>query len=362
MNKSVIALAIGATLAAPVASADVELFGKAVVLYGKLHGSVDYYDRGTATGAIPEPTGIEITSNSSRIGFKGDKELVSGVKGTWKFESEIDLSGESGTLAARDRYAGIGGVWGSIVLGIADTPLKNVGSDYTLFGDTVGDRRSILGQVSSNDNQFNQRAKSMAMYQLKVAGVSAALLYSPDFEDVNDPDTGTNGIKNKLLGAGLGYKIGGFQIGAAYEQQENIDNTAGKDASGVRVGVKYKIGGLQVGGVIESLKDDGYGVRMARNAYAAHVAYTVAGFTFGGQYMKAMESDLAAGSDGADLYTVGVTYSFGKDVQVYLVHAGLENDTNGSFQLARSGHGQAFAPTQAGEKVSATSLGVVYNF
>jgi len=362
MNKTVIALAIGATLAAPVASADVELLGKAVVLYGKLHGSADYYDRGSETGAIPEPTGVEMTSNASRIGFKGDKELASGVKGTWMFESEIDISGESGTLAARDRYAGVGGVWGSIVLGIHDTPLKSIGGNYTLFGDTVGDYRSILGQVSSNDNQFNQRAKSMAMYQLKVVGLSAALMYSPDFEDVNDPDTGTSGIKNKLVGAGLGYKIGGFEIGAAYEQQENIDNTAGKDASGVRVGVKYKIAGLQVGGVIESLKDDGYGVRIARNAYAAHVAYTIAGFTVGGQYMKAMESDLAAGSDGADQYTVGVSYSFDKKLQVYLAYATLENDTNGSFQLARSGHGQAFAPTQAGEKVTATSLGVVYNF
>ncbi len=361
MNKTAIALMIGATLTAPVANADVELLGKAVVLYGKLHGSIDYYDRGAATIAITDPKGIEITSNSSRIGFKGEKELVSGLKGVWKLESEIDVSGESGALAARNRYVGLGGVWGTVLIGIHDTPLKEI-LGYTMFGDTVGDSRSILGQVSSNDNQFNQRAKSMVKYEIKAAGFTGELMYSPDFEDQNDPDTSPTGINNSLTGVGLAYKIGGFDVGAAYEKQKNIDNTVGKDASGVRVGVKYKIGGLQVGGVYETLKDDGYGVRIARNAYGANVAYTVANFTFGGQYLKAMESDLAAGSDGADQYTLGVTYSFGKDLQIYLVHAALKNETNGSFQLARSGHGQAYAPTQAGEKVQATSIGVVYNF
>jgi len=361
MKKSAVALAIGAMLATPFASADVELLGKAVVLYGKLHGSIDSYDRGSPTAGIPEPTGIEVTSNSSRIGFKGEKEITSGVKGLWKFESEIDISGEAGGLSARNRYAGLGGVWGSVLVGIHDTPYKEM-LGYTQFGDTVGDARSILGQISSNDNQFNQRAKSMAMYEIKVAGFSGSLLYSPDFEDVNDPDTGVTGRKNKLISAGVGYKIGGFQVGAAYEQQENIDNTDGKDASGLRVGAKFKMGGLQIGGIYENLNDDGYGVRMARSAYGANVAYTIASFTFAGQYLKADTSDLAGGNDGADQYSLGVNYKFGKDMQVYLVYAALKNDPAALYQLARSGHGQAFAPTQAGEEVKAFSVGLVYSF
>jgi len=361
MNKSAIVLAIGATLMAPVAGADVELLGKTVVLYGKLHGSVDYYDRGTETAAVPEPTGVEFTSNSSRLGFKGKKELANGLNGVWKFESSIDLSGESGTLGARNRFVGLSGGWGELVLGIHDTPLKEM-LGYTLFGDTVGDARNILGQVSSNDKQFNIRAKSMARYQIKVAGFTGKLMYSPDFEDANDPDTGTDGVKNKLLGAGVGYKIGGFEVGAAYEQQENIDGTIGKDASGVRVGVKYKIGGLQVGGVIESLKDDGYGARIARNAYGVNAAYKVFGITFAGQYLKAEESDLAGGGDGADQYSVGVSYEIAKGAQVYGMYGSLENDINASFRLGSDGHGQAYAPTLAGETVNAFSVGMIYSF
>ena len=362
MNKKALVIALAATLTTPGASADVELLGKAVQIYGKLHASVDSYDRGAETASVPKPTGVEITSNASRLGFKGEKQLASSINGLWKFESEIDLSGESGTLSARNRYLGVGGVWGSIILGIHDTPLKEIGSSYTLFGDTVGDRRSILGQVSNNDNQFNQRAKSMAMYQIKAAGFTGKLMYSPDFEDTNDPDTGPTGIKNKLTGAGIGYKIGGFDIGAAYEKQENIDNTAGLDASGLRVGVQYKIGGLHVGGIIESLQDDGYGTRIARNAYGVSVSYTISDITFAGQYLKADESDLPAGSDGASQYSVGVSYDIAKEARVYGMYSSLGNDTNASYRLARSGHGQAYAPTQAGETVTAFSLGVIYSF
>jgi predicted porin len=362
MNKKALVLALGAVLAAPVVSADVDLLGKAVQVYGKLHGSVDVYDKGTTTATVTEPNGVEITSNSSRLGFKGEKELTNGVNGLWKFESEIDLSGESGTLSARNRYVGVGGVWGNVILGIHDTPLKDIGGNYTLFGDTIGDYRSILGQLSSNTNQFNQRAMSMAMYQVKAGGFSGSLMYSPDFATDTDPDTGDTGVGDKLVGAGIGFKTGGFDIGVAYEKQDSIGNTLGANATALRVGVKYKIGGLQVGGVLESLKDDGFNVRAERNGYALNLSYKIAGITLGGQYMKAEESNLVAGNDGADQFTLGLSYDLGKDAQLYLVSGQLKNDLNASYQLARSGHGQAFAPTKAGEKVQATSIGVVYNF
>ncbi len=362
MRIKLLTVAVCGALAAPLAHADVDLLGKALQVYGKLHASVDFYDRGATTATVTEPSGKEITSNSSRLGFKGEKELVSGLKGVWKFESEIDSAGESGTLAARNRFVGLAGGWGSVVVGIHDTPLKDIGGNYTLFGDTIGDYRSILGQVSTNDNQFNQRAKSMAMYEFKQGGFSAALMYSPDFEDSNDPDTSATGVNNSLIGAGVGFKVGGFDLGAAYEKQKNIDGTSGKDASGLRLGVKYTLGALQLGGVVESLKDDGYGVRMARNAYGVNAAYKVANFTFAGQYFKAEESDLVGGNDGADQYSLGVYYNLAKEAQVYAMYGDLKNDPNASYQLARSGHGQAYAPTKAGESVSAFSVGMIYSF
>ncbi len=367
MSKKVVVLAIGATMAAPMAHADVELFGKAVQVYGQLRGSVDLYDRGAATATVTDPSGTEITSNASRLGFKGEKELSGGIKGLWKFESEIDVTGESGPLAARDRYVGLGGSGGNVLIGIHDTPLKTIGSQYMLFGDTIGDRRGILGQVSTGgDNQFNQRAKSMIMYQYKGDALGVSAIYSPEFENSSasstEPDSGNTGTRETLTGFGLNFKVVGADIALSYEKQENIDNTAGKDANGMRLGIKYKTGNLQFGGVLEDLKDKGYGARIARKAFALNASYKMGNYLLAGQYVKADESDVAGGNDGADQFTVGVYYSISKDAQVYAIRSSLDNDPNAAYVLGRSGAGQRFAPTQNGETVSATSFGVVYKF
>ncbi len=354
-------LAICTLPVAPVAHADIDLFGKALQVYGELHGSVDYYDRGTPTTVVLEPSGVEITSNSSNIGFKGETSLAEGAQGIWKFESEIDLSGETGTLGSRNRYIGLSTVVGSLVLGTHNTPLKEIGSRYTLFNDTIGDRTSILGQSSTGDNQFNQRARSMVLYRMHKAGFSGSLMYSPDFAANSDPDQGAAGLNSRLSSFGLGYRQGKLDIAVAGEKQVAIDNVQGRNASGYRIGLNYKVGDFQFGGVFEILKDDGFGGSIERNAWASNVAYRISGFTFAGQYMRAGES-ARVGSDGASQYTMGLYYDLGMDAQLYLVYAALNNDANASYQLARSGHGQAFAPTQAGERLVGTSVGAIYNF
>ena len=367
MNLKPIALALGATLVSPAAMADVDLAGKAVQIYGKLHASIDSYDRGAATAAIAEPGGIEVASNSSRLGFKGEKELGNGLSGVWKLESTIDVSGESGTLSSRNRYVGLGGSWGNVLVGIRDTPFKDLGGDYTLFGDTVGDYRALLGSVSAagSDKEFTLRAQNMVQYDVRSGGFSAALLYSADPENKNSPDGG-NGVagqfKNTAAGVALGYAIGGLNVGAAWEKHTNIDAADGKSAKGVRVGVKYKLSALQLGGIYEKLSDDGYGAAIDRSAYGLNAAYRIGEFMLAAQYLKAAESKLAGGGDGATQYTVGGYYNLAKEMQLYLAYAALKNDPNASFQLARDGHGTAFAPTQAGETVSAISVGGSYSF
>lgn len=363
MHKKALAFALSALFPALPAHADVDLLGKAVQLYGKLHVSADYYDRGVETATVPNPSGTEITSNASRLGFKGKKELRPGVNGVFKFESEIDLSGEDGALKARNRYLGLNGAWGTIIAGIHDTPLKDVASHYTLFGDTIGDRRSILGQTAEGKNLFNVRAKSMAMYSIEVVGLEARVMYATDFEGKTNPDS-----DNQLLGAGLSYQIGDFSIAAAYEDQRDVGATTtspapGKDASAYRVGAKYKFGPAQIGAVYEKLNDDGLGKVVERTAYGVNAKVKLGDFTVAGQYLKADSSEAASGvDDGADQYSAGVFYALAKEAEIYLMYAALNNDTGASYQLARSGHGQTYAPTRAGEKVTATSLGMIYKF
>lgn len=357
MKRHAIALALAGFLLSPAARADVDLMGKALQVYGKLHVSYDLYDRGPSTADVPDPSDSELVSNSSRLGFKGEVDIGETTKALWKFESEIDVAGEVGELKARSRYVGIGGHWGHVLLGIEDTPLKRLAGSYTEFGDTIGDRRGILGQASSGAHLFNVRAKNMITYGYRGGGFAFDLMAANDFEDVTDPDQSDN----RLFGAGLSYKGDNWGVGIAYESQEDMGGTAGADANAIRVGGSYGFGRFKLGGVYEMLSDDGWGGRVERDAFALNASMKLAkDWKLAIQYMEADESD--AGNDGADEIAIGAYYQLNKAVQVYAMYAELSNDSNASYRLARSGHGQAYAPTGAGEKVSAFSVGMSVGF
>jgi predicted porin len=356
MKKKMIVLAIGAGLAASAAHADVDLMGKEVQIYGKLHVSADYYDEGTTPAGV-NVTGGELTSNSSRIGFKGEKKFSDNLSGVWKLESTIDVSGETGGLSARNRYLGVKGSLGTLIGGIHDTPFKEM-IGYSIFGDTVGDSRNILGQLSDGTKLFNVRAASMLRYEIGAAGFSGALEFSPDANHTSNPDSNNN--NNTVTSLRIGYKVGGFDIAGAYEKQDNINNTAHSNANGYRIGAQYKISALTVGGIFEGLTDDGYGPIVERNAYGVYVAYKISDVTLGGQYLKADASSL--GNDGADNYTVGVSYELAKSAQIYAVYSSLANDSGASYVLGSDGHGQAYKPAAAGETVSSFSVGMSYVF
>lgn len=357
MKRHAIALALAGFLLSPAARADVDLMGKGLQVYGKLHVSYDLYDRGSATAAVSDPSDSEVVSNSSRLGFKGEVDIGASTKALWKFESEIDVVGEVGELKARSRYVGVAGGWGQVLVGIEDTPLKRLAGSYTEFGDTIADRRGILGQVSSGAHLFNVRAKNMITYGYRGGGFAFDLMAANDFEDVTDPDQSDN----QLFGAGLSYKADNWGAGIAYESQSDMGGTAGADASAIRLGGNYSFGRFKIGGLYEMLTDDGWGNRVERDAFAINASMKLAkDWKLAIQYMEADESD--AGNDGADEIAIGAYYKINKAVEVYAMYAELSNDGNASYRLARSGHGQAYQPTAAGEKVSAFSVGMSVGF
>lgn len=353
MKQKAIVLALGGLLAASTAHADIELMGKEVQMYGKLHVSADSYDIG---GTGPNATGVEITSNSSRLGFKGRKDL-GGVNGVWLIETTIDVTADSTDFTARNRYAGLSGSWGQLTLGINDTPFKEI-LGYTLFGDTIGDARNILGVTSNAKKLFNVRASSMIRYDLKTGGFNGSLEYSPDANKGATPDT--QGNNNAVTSLSLGYKVGDLDIAGAYEKQSNIGNVNNANANGFRVGMKYKISDLTIGGVYEGLSDDGYGTVVERNAYGLNLAYKISGITLAGQYLVADTSGV--GNDGASNMTAGVYYDLFKGAQVYGVYSTIKNDSAAGFVLGIDGHGQGFAPSANGETASALSVGLIYSF
>jgi len=349
-------------LVSTMTQADIDLHGKQLQIYGELHGSADYYRRGPASTAVSEPNGIEITSNSSNAGFKGLVDFNSSVRLVWKFESEFDLSGETSTIDARDRFVGLSSPVGQVLIGNHNSPLKLVGSHYSLFGDTVGDPTSIIGQTATGDDPFNQRARSMVMYTYEGPRLHTTMIYSPDYAANTNPDTGDNGTSARLIGGAVGYRFTTIVFTLAAERQTAIDGVAGRDASGYRAGIAFRTPALHTGGVFEMLKDDGYGPVIQRNAWGLFLSWTNQAVTLAAQLIRAGESETPAGNDGATLYSLGIRYNFTPEAEVYFVYSRLHNDALALYQLARSGHGQAFSPTVAGAEVGAASAGVIYRF
>ncbi len=96
MKKTILAAAVAAAvIAAPMTAAD------NVVIYGKIHGSIDYVDTDAYNDFELDDEGNwaednifdsqdtwAITDRSSHIGFKGSEDLGSGLKAIWKVEVE----------------------------------------------------------------------------------------------------------------------------------------------------------------------------------------------------------------------------------------------------------------------------------
>jgi predicted porin len=101
--KKILAVAIATAFAAPAFAATSN-----VDIYGKLHLSVNWYDD------VPTAdSDIGISSNASRIGFKGSEDLGGGLKGIWQIESTLNMDERNGNVADRNSFVGLSGGWGT---------------------------------------------------------------------------------------------------------------------------------------------------------------------------------------------------------------------------------------------------------
>ena len=192
MNKNILAIAIAAAVATPSAFA-------AATVYGVAHMSVDSVTN--AANGAENGSQTNVASNSSRLGIKGSEDLGAGLKAVYQFETTIALDGESttgGWGGQRNSFVGLGGGFGTVMLGIHDTPYKLVGRKYDMFGDQIGDMRNLTaggttGNIKDttgaltgaviNDSSagFDLRPQNVIAYATPTFnGLSAMLAYSMD--------------------------------------------------------------------------------------------------------------------------------------------------------------------------------------
>ncbi len=352
MKKQLVAMAISTALALPAVTVNaMEVVGKKLEIYGKVHVSVDSAD----TDGASTNDGLSISSNSSRIGFKG--ELPTGsVKFVYQLEQEVNFDdGDDGTFASRNSFIGMKGGFGKLIAGKHDTPFKTIGSKWGIFGDTIGDRRMILGAGYQSGNQLNERANNALMYEFKNDAFTLQAMYAVEPESASGSQDNND---ENVTSVGLRGKLAGFFYGIGYESWEQ--HSAIEDGKATRVSLGYKFGFGTIAAIYEKIDSDTV-AEWKRDVIGANAKIKVgANGDIRIQYLQADDAEGVAES-GATNVSVGYFHKLDKKMQVYAAYSGTKNDTNADFKAVDGGHGdEVSGPT--GGSPSAISLGMIYKF
>jgi len=363
MKKSLIALAVAGTFAAPAAFAATAN----VDIYGVIKMSYDYVD--TDSSRAGEDDNLSrISSNSSRIGFKGSEDLGGGLKAIWQWESQIAADANAAGITNRNTFIGLNGGFGTVLAGTHDTPYKLSTGRLDVFVDTMGDYNTIIGSGGGANVLDLRTSNTIAYISPNMSGFSVAAAY------VFANEAGNDGAKNsKAYSLSGSYSNGPLFATLAYEDHKNMSPGTGitaADRDGFKAGVGYSFGDTKLGLVYETIDSDNKAEE--RSAWLVNVAHAMGPITLKASYGRAGNSDAPGGSDGATNYVLGADYAMSKRTKVYALYAKTDNKSVGRYAIGGAGAGGIYRPGTfpltgstdgaAGNDPSVFSIGMEHSF
>ena len=421
MQKKIIALAIAAAISAPAFAdtSNVTVYGIADVSYDSIKtGTASALGAGATAAQIAAgtagATSNRVSSNTSRLGFKGSEDLGDGLSAVWQIESVINMGDTTGTgtsIGTRNTFAGLSSASaGTVVLGRHDTPYKLSTRAYDLFGDGIADNRSIMGgspaantstapaavlggtaytpasAAASFDGRQNQ---VLAYISPKLGGVATlAIGY------VNLAPTANLATSNKATAtsmAGMFDIGGGFSGALAYEVHDLtsiataatatvVPVQAGAKEKATKLGLSYAQDAFVVNFAYEKSTDN-LGVTNAIPATPAtavtngsnamgHSAYYLSGkYSITANdavklaYTKANTINGVNGTD-AKQFTIGYDHSLTKRTYVYALYTKLTNGAAAGYTLGAgmSSVGGTTTSSGVGAAPSAFAFGMRHTF
>jgi len=352
MNKQLIAVGIAVALAAPlVVQAGVEVYGDARV-------SVDFSNNNDTT-AGNENSKASVSSNASRIGFKGDEDLGNGMSAMWQFEQGVDFDTGNWSGDQRPTFVGIGGGFGTVMAGRFDTPYMSATDKYDIFIDTKADYNAIMGAANSSTAIFDSRVSNTLVYATPDLGGfkgEAAYVLSDATGADTLPITKSSAKKDAFSLSG-NYDNGPLSLAAAYQILNKANTTTGKDFKAWKAGGSYTIKDATTLALIYENIDLG-GTAKDRNAFYVSLAHKLGDTTLKFAYANADKcAGTACAKTGATQMSAGVSQSLSKNTELYALYTQVSNDNGASYGLA---YGPANAVT--GKDESVFSFGVNHKF
>lgn len=305
MKKSLIALAVAGTFAAPAFAASGN-----VDVYGKLRVAIE--DTNVSN------MDMEVVDRVSRLGFKGNEDLGGGLKAIWQIESALSASpgvvGNGGvggaSLATRNSFIGLAGGFGTFLVGRHDTPYKLGTASLDIFGDTMADYNGINGVDPVNATHDYRSPQAIAYISPEWSGFHFAVAgIATNVAPIDNGDT-----IDALSATGV-YKNGPLFLSLSYQDVQSLDSTAWK------VGAGYTFGDAQVGLIYENIDNAGPN---DRDSWLLNGKYNMGPIALKAEYGR-VNNDTAPD---ADAWAVGADYNLSKRTQAYILYA--SGDMGGS--------------------------------
>lgn len=404
MQKKLIALAIASLSGAAFAQSNVTVYGAADASFDFIRVS------GGAPGA-DTPNYQRVSSNGSHIGFKGMESLGNGMVAVFQYETAVNLDAGAGNQllgTSRDSYIGLAGGFGTVIMGSASGPTRNLANamDVNTSHYGITSNRAILGKLggawaglnantagdlfvngsnplgaspqvrsSNGASIFDQYLPNVIAYvSPNFSGFQATIGY---LANENKSDAAASKVNTSAYDFGLNYANGPIFVGLTHGdiQVRNNPGAVGTLANGLgignnirtketRLGGKYDFGNATVRLLWSQNKSDtSLGNLGKQTTWGIGGTFNVtANGKITGQYYRAndIKDGALAGSDtGAKFFTLGYEHSLSKRTSLNAAYAHLKNDTNAiGYDFANNSTGLAGGDI----KLTGLQLGLRHSF
>lgn len=357
MKKKLLALAVGAAIAAPVSAlANAEL-------YGRINLSVDHFD-GKEAGVVggigyDEQSGTyQLNSNKSYFGVRGGAELAGGIRGFYQVEfgvfADESLEGDD-VFFSRNTFLGLETELGSVQAGRFDTPLRAMGASVDQFRDMrYADFANIVAGEWRADNIIQYSTPQIAdMLTITVATVA------PE----NDADVTGSGVDNNKLfdtfSVSAMFDMDGFYAGVAYDKNNYgtqgvnglylsdaySDNISGDGVSSIGLGASndiYRVvagmemDALEVGLLLQQAEDNGSSDK--NRSYLLSAGFELSDMIkLKAQYGQTDFRQQGFSNFSARQATIGADYMLGQQTKTYIYTTRQEVDGDRHFAVVGIG-------------------------
>ena len=254
-------------IASAIALASITAAHAAPTVYGKAFLTLDYVNKDYDAANKTDEDTFKLTSNSSRIGFKGDDDLTDTTKLIYQLEYQINPDDDSQQFRSRNTYVGLAhNTLGTVLAGRHDTPLKLAQNKVDVFNSTLLDMKNagVSGENRSNNTLAYQ---SPVIVGMPVSFMAATALSETD-ADGNILVSAASGtkpavyrdrkVKDNGYSALLAYDKNGVYLAGAYDKDMGannvntgvIDNTW-RLVAGLDMGKMNMVSGLTLGALYQ---------------------------------------------------------------------------------------------------------------